>query len=102
MVRLFIALAFATASVSAQTGREIAAAYFKRLIDRGIATGGYFAEVSHGEVIETSAFGKALPDSLWRAASISKTLTAVGIMRLVERGQLNLDVDVNQYLKTLR
>ena len=102
MVRLLIALLFASASVSAQTGREIAAAYFKQLLDRGIATGGYFAEVAHGEVIETSAYGKALPDSLWRAASLSKTLTAVGIMRLVENGQLDLDVDVNQYLKTLK
>jgi len=102
MVRLLIALVCATASVSAQTGRGIAEAYFKQLLDHGIATGGYFAEVAHGEVIETSAFGKALPDSLWRAASTSKAFTALGIMRLVEQGQLDLDVDVNQYLKTLK
>jgi CubicO group peptidase (beta-lactamase class C family) len=42
------------------------------------------------------------PDSLWRAASTSKALTAVGIMRLVEGGQLDLDVDVNHYLRTLK
>ena len=102
MARLLIALVCATASVSAQTGGGIAEAYFKQLLDRGIVTGAYFAEVAHGEVIETSAFGKALPDSLWRAASTSKALTAVGIMSLVERGQLDLDVDVNQYLKTLK
>ena len=102
MVRLLIALVCATASVFAQSGRGIAEAYFKQLLDRGTATGGYFAEVAHGEVIETAAFGKALPDSLWRAASTSKAFTAVGIMRLVEGGQLDLDVDVNQYLKTLK
>lgn len=102
MARLLIALVCAAASVSAQTGRGIAEAYFKQLLDRGIVTGAYFAEVAHGEVIETSAFGKALPDSLWRAASTSKALTAVAIMRLVERGQLDLDVDVNQYLKSLK
>ena len=78
VVRLLIALVIAAANVSAQSGREIATAYFKQLLDRRIATGGYFAEVAHGEVIETSAFGKALPDSLWRAASTSKALNCCG------------------------
>lgn len=102
MVRPLITFVCAAACVSAQPGRAIAEPYYKQLIDRGIVTGAYFAEVTHGEVIETSAFGKTLPDSLWRAASTSKALTAVGIMKLVEQGQLDLDVDVNQYLKTLQ
>jgi CubicO group peptidase (beta-lactamase class C family) len=100
--RAFIALVCAAGCVSAQSGRAMAELHYKQLIDRGVVTGAYFAEVAHGEVIETSAFGKSRPDSLWRAASTSKALTAVGIMRLVEQGRLNLDVDVNRYLNTLR
>lgn len=40
------------------------------------------------------------PITLFQAASISKTLAATAVMRLVEQGRLNLDTNVNQYLKT--
>jgi CubicO group peptidase (beta-lactamase class C family) len=102
MAKLLIGVLSAAAWASAQPGRADAERYYRELIDRGVVTGAYFAEVADGVVVETAAFGKARPDSLWRAASTSKSLTAVGIMRLVERGQLDLDVDVNRYLKTLR
>jgi RNA polymerase sigma factor (TIGR02999 family) len=39
-------------------------------------------------------------DTLFQAASISKPLTALAVLRLVEAGTLDLDTDVNQYLKT--
>ncbi len=102
MAKLLIVLLAAAALASAQAGRAIAEPHYRRLIDRRVVTGAYFAEVAHGAVVETAAFGNARPDSLWRAASTSKALTAVGIMRLVERGQLDLDVDVNRYLKSLK
>lgn len=40
-------------------------------------------------------------DSLVRVASISKLITAIGVMRLVEAGQLDLDRDVSDYLGEL-
>ena len=40
------------------------------------------------------------PDTLFQAASISKPLTAVAVLRLVESGKINLDADVNRYLKS--
>jgi CubicO group peptidase (beta-lactamase class C family) len=40
------------------------------------------------------------PETLFQAASISKPVTALAVLRLVESGKLNLDTDVNQYLKT--
>src|SRR6202040_359051 len=40
------------------------------------------------------------PDTLFEAASISKPVTATGVLHLAEAGKLNLDADVNQYLKT--
>ena len=38
------------------------------------------------------------PTTLFQAASISKPVTATGMLRLVERGTLDLDADVNRYL----
>jgi CubicO group peptidase (beta-lactamase class C family) len=40
------------------------------------------------------------PDTLFQAASISKPVTALAIMHLVQVGKLDLDTDVNRYLKT--
>lgn len=40
----------------------------------------------------------AQPDTLYRLASISKPITAVGILRLMEEGKLNLDDEVQKYV----
>jgi len=63
-----------------------------------------------GEVSFEATFGRAFidpagendreltPDSLMRVASISKTLSAVVVMQLVEEGEVELDGDVSDYL----
>lgn len=43
---------------------------------------------------------KATPQTLFQAASISKTINSLGILNLVEQGKLGLDDDINNYLKT--
>lgn len=40
----------------------------------------------------------ATRDTLYRIASISKLVTTLGVMRLVESGKLSLDADVSHYL----
>jgi CubicO group peptidase (beta-lactamase class C family) len=40
------------------------------------------------------------PETPFQAASISKPVTAMAVMHLVQTGKLNLDTDVNQYLKS--
>ena len=39
-------------------------------------------------------------NTLFQAASISKPVFALGVLRLVDAGKLNLDANVNDYLKT--
>ncbi|HTQ60105.1 MAG TPA: serine hydrolase [Candidatus Solibacter sp.] len=62
----------------------------------------------HGQIIWTRAYGLAdvaskkpvTPDTLFQAASISKPVTALAALRLVQEGKLNLDEDVNVKLRT--
>ena len=42
------------------------------------------------------------PETLFQAASISKPITALAVMRLVDDGTLHLDEDVNRYLTSWR
>ena len=62
--------------------------------------------VIHGGVIQARGFGSAaiggppvLPETLFQAASISKPLSAVAALALVQAGKLDLDGDVNLALK---
>jgi CubicO group peptidase (beta-lactamase class C family) len=67
--------------------------------------------VKNGQVVYQNQFGRRhigltagqvdLPvtdQTLFRIASISKMVTAIAVMRLVEQGKVNLDADVNTYL----
>ena len=55
--------------------------------------------------LETAVFGKVTPDgpdltpeTLFQAGSVSKPVTAVGILRLVDQGVVDLDTDINEIL----
>ncbi len=62
----------------------------------------------HGQILWTRAYGLAdvaakkpvTPDTLFQAASISKPVTALAALRLVQEGKLSLDEDVNVKLRT--
>lgn len=63
--------------------------------------------IHHGTVAWTQAFGVArvhgepvTPETMFQASSIGMPVTALAVLRLVEQGKLNLDVDVNQYLRS--
>lgn len=63
--------------------------------------------VRDGQIIHARGYGyadleshlAATPETVWPIASITKTLTAIGVMQLVETGKVSLNVDVNKYLK---
>ncbi|GAB1343326.1 serine hydrolase domain-containing protein [Gemmatimonas sp.] len=67
------------------------------------------AVVQHGRVIHARGFGvsdisgrhRVTPETPFQIASITKALTAVGVMRLVETGQLSLDDTVSTHLPAL-
>ncbi|HBI68090.1 MAG TPA: serine hydrolase [Massilia sp.] len=66
--------------------------------------------IRNGELAYEGAFGRrrigngatadlpATPGTLYRIASISKLMTTLGLMRLVEEGRFDLDADVSAYL----
>ncbi|MEX2165614.1 MAG: serine hydrolase domain-containing protein [Methyloceanibacter sp.] len=61
------------------------------------------ALIDEDRIALARAYGAgATPDTLYQAASLSKFVTAVGAMRLIEAGQITLDEDVNAKLTSWR
>jgi CubicO group peptidase (beta-lactamase class C family) len=65
------------------------------------------AVIHNGKVEWARGFGvtsvggaPVTPETLFQAASISKPVAAMAVLRLVQSGKLSLDTDVNDYLKT--
>lgn len=77
-----------------------------RIIQAAHVTGVGLALFSSGKVVYLKTYGlrdteKGLPltpDSVMTAASLTKAAFATVVMRLVQRGQLNLDKPIEQYL----
>ena len=64
------------------------------------------AAIKDGRIDWAHAYGSSSPQglpastrTLFGAASISKPVTALGVLKLVEERRIDLDVNVNQYLK---
>ena len=67
------------------------------------------AVINDGRIEWTRAYGvtrvdgsPATAQTLFQAASISKPVSALAVMQLVQEGKLNLDADVNDHLRTWR
>jgi CubicO group peptidase (beta-lactamase class C family) len=65
------------------------------------------AVIHQGKLVWAGGFGRrsqggppVTTDTLFQAGSVSKALTAAAVMSLVQARKLDLDVDVNQYLKS--
>lgn len=90
------ALARALAAIVAAPACELASLSVLAIRDGQVAFEGQFGRrrIGHGD-------GPDLPanrDTLYRIASISKLVTTLGLMRLVDDGKVDLDVDVARYL----
>jgi len=81
----------------------------KGLVDQGVLSGMVTLVWRKGEVVQTHAIGqrdiaKGLPmqrDTLFRIASMTKPVTSVAIMMLVEEGKLKLDDPVTKWIPEL-
>ncbi|MFF5142329.1 amino acid adenylation domain-containing protein [Streptomyces sp. NPDC013157] len=67
--------------------------------------GASVARLEGGELVAVQGFGSlaegappVTPDTLFQVGSMSKHITALGVLRLVDQGVLDLDEDVNRYL----
>jgi amino acid adenylation domain-containing protein len=77
---------------------------------RGNVPGAAVAVLHGGELVAVETFGTAAadgsaavtPDTLFQVGSMSKHVTAFGVLRLVDEGALDLDTDVNAYLSGWR
>ncbi|MDX1436332.1 MAG: serine hydrolase [Anaerolineales bacterium] len=70
--------------------------------------GAVMVMVQDGQIVFAKGYGYADAEAgtpldpettILRAGSIAKTVTAVAVMQLAERGQIDLDADVNDYLE---
>ncbi|THD38288.1 MAG: class A beta-lactamase-related serine hydrolase [Sphingomonas sp.] len=81
-------LAFLLAAAAAQPAASVRVTFDKD---------GVTSVQSEG-LADAAANRAVTPDSVVRIASISKLVTTIGVMRLVEAGKLDLDADVSRYL----
>ena len=56
--------------------------------------------VSAGKIATDPAAAQATPDSLWRVYSMTKPVTAMAAMILIEEGKIGLDDPVSNYIPT--
>jgi CubicO group peptidase (beta-lactamase class C family) len=80
--------------------------YMKSLTDHGIPQGMSFLVVKDSQIVYSKGFGwadspdkiAASPESVYHWFSITKVVTAMAIMQLVEKGKLKLEDQVSKYL----
>lgn len=90
-------------------GPEALAAHLRGAVDRGDLPGVVALVVSRDGVLYQGAFGKqntALDidmreDAIFRIASMTKPLTSIAVMMLVDEGRVGLDDDVARYVPEL-
>ncbi|MGJ5813270.1 serine hydrolase domain-containing protein [Paludibaculum fermentans] len=110
----FLILIGLSASLAAQTGTPVPQlqAFDDRLpplMEKWNVPGSALAIAKDGKLIFARGYGLAnveareavQPDSLFRIASVSKPITATGVMKLVEAGKLDLDAKIYPILRDL-
>ena len=98
-----------TPAVSAESAQLFAERFFASAREAYPSVGAAVAIVNDGRIVYTGGWGQhALDDprpidpekTLFGAGSIGKLITWTAVMQLVERDVLELDTDVNAYLRT--
>jgi methyl acetate hydrolase len=112
MKRLFVILplllvtVLSAATTLPQQGATAISTFLKTVTDRGDVPGVAVAVVNKDGVLYNEAFGKSrtlgsIPmakDTIFNMASMTKPVTSVAIMMLVDEGKLKIDDEVAKYL----
>jgi methyl acetate hydrolase len=92
------------------SGTTALSQFFSDAVARGDVPGVVAIVVDRDQVLYHEAFGKMnaaqnVPmskDTIFRIASMTKAVTSVGVMQLVEQGKLGLDDEVSKYIPSLK
>src|SRR5437667_3244728 len=108
VIPVLLAIGGLTRAVIAQSSEQFAPvrAAMQRLVDTVGSPSVAVAVAKDGQIVWEDAIGwanreKRIPattNTIYPLASISKPITATGLMVLVERGQVDLDLPINTYL----
>lgn len=107
-VRSFVAIAAVAIIGSGHRAPDDLDAFIETQMARREIVGLSLAIIDDGKIVETRAYGtttrggsqRVTPGTLFQAGSVSKPVAALGALRLVEKGKLSLDEDVNVKLKS--
>lgn len=104
LLALLIAFAFPAAGEITDAQRQEADAFFSALFEESRAVGGVVLVAQQGAHLYDFSYGYAdrhhtravTPDTVFKAASVTKLVTAIGMLRLVEQGLIALDEPLAQ------
>jgi len=91
-------------------GSTAVSTFLADAVSRGDVPGVVALVVDRDKVLYHEAFGKMntaknvpmAKDTIFRIASMTKAVTSVGVMQLVEQGQVGLDDDVSKFIPRLK
>lgn len=101
--RAFLASSLAASvAASARSGLEAAFDLIEGLVSRGVVLGAAL-DIRNGSRAAARAFGSARDaDAIFLLASITKPMTAAGVMLLADRGELRLTDPVRRFIPEFR
>jgi CubicO group peptidase (beta-lactamase class C family) len=110
VVLLLVNLRAAPPPSLASEGTTALSTFFTDAVARGDAPGIVAIVVDRDTVLYHEAFGKMnvaknvpmTKDAIFNIASMTKAVTSVGVMQLVEQGKLGLDDEVSKYIPSLK
>ena len=109
VVLLFVGVKAAPLLLTSE-GSTALSTFFADAVARGDVPGVVAMVVDRDKVLYHEAFGKMntaknvpmAKDTIFRIASMTKAVTSVGVMQLVEQGKVGLDDDVAKFLPRLK
>lgn len=72
--------------------------YMTELIEHQEMASGALIVRQYGNVVYTKTWGSCNVDSIFRMMSMTKCITAVGILKLMDQGKLSIDDEIDRYI----